>query len=70
MKKTITQSERLQLLGLLTLARSHRVTVDKCEDEMNKIVEVENYSHLTDAIYDENDFDQVLKKMEIEVTDD
>jgi hypothetical protein len=71
MKTTITQSEKMQLLGLVTLARSHNKIIDLANNEMSRIIEAEdNYSLLTDIVYDEDvDFDETLKNMEIEVVE-
>lgn len=68
MKTTITEGEKLQLLGLLTLGRSHNKIVNQVNDEMARIVgDEDKYSALTDAVYDEADIDEVLKNMEITV---
>lgn len=73
MKNRITNNEKLQLLGLLTLAIQHQQLVILSEKAMCQILEVENPNGyagcLSDAIYDGNlDIDSILKNMEIKVT--
>lgn len=70
MKKSITQNERLQLLGLLTLARQHAQMIHATEDAMDKIMDNEDPfgSHLNDAVYDTASIDEVLKNMKVKVT--
>lgn len=72
-KTTISESERLQLLGLLTLARQHSQIVDQCSDGIDEILEVQGFekggTHLHDSIWDKSaeDFDSTLKKMGIKI---
>lgn len=69
MRKQITKVEEMQLLGLLTLARQYYKTVDAADHAMRKILEDEDDygNQLSDAIFDDSDFNQVLKNMEVEV---
>jgi len=67
MSKLITNNQRLELLGLLTLARKHREIVDQCDEAMAEIAGVEVGEHLTDAIYDNIDLATALARMDIEV---
>lgn len=70
MKTTITQSERLQLLGLLTLGAKQSQILAQLEASVNEVIaDDEKYSLLTDALYEGNtDIDDILKNMEITVT--
>ena len=71
MKKVITQSEKMQLLGLLTLAREHRKIVVLAERASADILEHEDeyLDHYSDAIWDDSiSLDNVLKNMKIKVS--
>lgn len=70
MKKIITQSEKIQLLGLLTLARQHWKIVNQCNSAMCGIIGSDDFNDaglLSDAVYDDTDIDSILRNMEIEV---
>lgn len=68
MKKAITQNEKYQLIGLLTLAQKHYQMISLLTTAMSKIID-EDDSILHDAIYDgDADIDNMLKVMDIEVT--
>ncbi len=71
MKKTITQDEKLKLMGILALAKSHQKIVDQCYDAITDIV-MEESSLIHDTVYEENfrmaDFDKLLERSGIEVT--
>lgn len=71
MKKIITPNERLQLLGLLTLAQQHAKIADQAREAIEKIIDdIGGYSLLTDAIYEERaHIDKMLSDMGIEVED-
>lgn len=70
MSKKITQSEKLQLLGLLALGIKHQKLVTEVEHAMNKITGDELGGHLNEAIYNEDfDIDTILENMEIGVED-
>lgn len=70
MRKFITESEKLQLLGLLTLGIQHQQIVNQVEDAMAKITDTEAGSLLGDALYEgSTDIDTVLQNMGIEVRD-
>lgn len=63
----ITEQEKLQLLGLVTLARQHYKVVDEVRDAITKIVGVDD-TVLHDSAWDYDvDFEQALKDSEIEV---
>lgn len=69
MRKSITEIERLQLLGLVTLARQHYKIVDQARDAISLIIQ-EDDSLLHDAVWDyDTDFDKSLASMGIEVED-
>lgn len=71
MKTTITNSEKLQLLGLLTLGIRHRQVVDQVEKAMAEITETEVGGHLGDALYEsDTDIDEILKRMGIAIVAD
>lgn len=68
--KTITKSEELQLLGLVTLGRQHRAIVDQCEEAMGKLLgATEKYQFPAgDVLYDETrDIAWLLKSANVEV---
>lgn len=70
MKKTITSSEKMQLLGLLTLARKHQGIVNLIEEEIRSISQ-DDSDLLLDAIYNPGEeLETVLKAAEIEVKDE
>lgn len=70
MKTTITSTEKLQLLGILTLAQKHQRIIDECTQLMREILEDEdNDSLLIDAIWDGTEFEAVLKDMGVTTTD-
>lgn len=70
MKKTITERERLELLGLLTLGRSAAKRVNEVEEAMCVILEAEDgidIGHFTDAVWDEATIDSIIKNSELAV---
>lgn len=70
-KKTITPNERLQLIGLMTVAQDLYKRTTDCEAAMEKIVgykEKNHGSHFGDAIYGNETVDQVLETLEIKVS--
>jgi len=69
MRTTITEQEKLQLLGLLTLGQQHNKIVDQVREAIEKVIEDPNgYSQLVDAIWEyETDIDKLLRNMGIEV---
>jgi len=69
MRKNITENERLQLIGLVTLARQHYKVVDQARDAISALIE-EDDSLLHDATweYDMN-LDKAIHDMGVEVTD-
>ena len=73
MKKVITQSEKMQLLGLLTLARERAKIINLAEKSIASILESE-YDYLdwfSDAIWDDSiSFEDVLKRMKINVSEE
>lgn len=69
MRKTITEAEKLQLLGLQTLGREYYKKVDIVRDEMTRILGTDD-SLLHDSIWDyDQSFDESFKVMGLEVTD-
>lgn len=71
MRKNITKNERLQLLGLLTLAQQHYRIEKQASEAIDEILEdEEHYSLLTDAVYEDNtNIDKILQNMGIEIKD-
>lgn len=70
MKKQITPRERLQLIGLLTLAGKHdRALRDVLLVAKDLLGDAEAYSHIDEAVWDERDrdADRLLKQLNIEV---
>lgn len=72
MKKTITQDEKLKLMGIMALAKSHQQIVDQCYDAMSDIL-FEESTLIHDQVYESNfrmaDFDKLLERAGIEVTE-
>lgn len=69
MRKSITEAEKLQLLGLVTLARQHYKIVDQVRDAISSIIQEED-SLLHDALWDyDTNFDKSLASMGIKVED-
>lgn len=73
MKNRITEQERLQLLGLMTLAIQHQKIVNECETALATLLENDpsegSYvGQLSDAIYNGDDnIDNILKEMDIKI---
>ncbi len=69
--RQITHNTYLQSLGLFTLARNHAKKAEEFRDALEKLLDVEPYSHISDIVYDvdgtERDFDAALRLEEIEV---
>lgn len=58
----------MQILGLLTLARSHQKIVDLADVEIASILNSDDkYTHFSDAIYDDSTIEEVLTNMKIKV---
>ena len=67
MTKTITEIEKLQLLGLVTLARQHYKIVDEVRDAITLLIGKDD-SVLHDSAWDYDvDFDKALADSGIEV---
>lgn len=67
--KTITQDEKLQLMGIMALANSHYKIIDQCYDQVTKILGEES-THIHDSLYEQVSmvqFDALLEKAGIEV---
>ena len=72
MKTVITNTEKLQLLGLLTLAQQHQKVVGLAEEAMCALLEhdeMSNYAdQLSDAIYEQDtNIDKILENMGVKV---
>lgn len=65
----ITEEQKLQLLGLLTLGRQHYKIIDQVRSAMTKIIGEED-TVLHDTIWDYDvDFEKALHDSQIEVED-
>jgi hypothetical protein len=65
----ITAQQKLELLGLITLARQHYRVVDDVRDAITKIIGEED-SVLHDSAWDYDvNFEKALKDSEVEVED-
>lgn len=76
MKPAITSSERLQLIGLLTLAQYHERWMENLRDaaayELLGVDAADNESgHVDDALWDEHrrDADALLNRLQLRVQD-
>lgn len=69
MSKTITESEKLQLIGLITLGRHHQQKVTDVEQAISKLTDTEIGGHFSDSLYDTGnyDIDELLKREGVEV---
>lgn len=67
--KTITKSQRLQLVGLLALADFHMDAVEKIAEAAHEITGEQEGGYTMDAIYDDNrrNADALLKRLKITV---
>lgn len=65
----ITDEQKLQLLGLVTLARQHNKVADDVVKAITKIIGTDD-SQVHDATWEQDaDFDEALKNSDIEVED-
>jgi hypothetical protein len=73
MKTTIRQSERLQLIGLLTLSKYHNEQIRDLGRAARRLLELPEDSthsdHVEDAVWNDYDADELLSKLEIPVTE-
>jgi hypothetical protein len=78
-KASITPAERLQLIGLLTLADHHDAALKDIERAAAELLQVppdepgqDYYGHLSDAMYDGNrrSADRLLDLLKITVADE
>lgn len=77
MKTVITTQEKLELLGLLTLARQHAKIVNLAEEAMVTVLDADSdgfggVDWLYDEVYEDRpiDMDVILGKMNVEVKDE
>jgi hypothetical protein len=69
MSRTITQAEKLQLLGLVTLGRRHNKIASQVSDAITEIIGTDD-SQVHDATWEQDaDFEEALKNSGIEVED-
>lgn len=72
-KVIITESQKLQLLGLLTVAKEYMKIVDACEKAADEILQVDEDnmgSLFGDAIFGGREFDEVIRYMVEKVVPD
>lgn len=72
MKEKITKAERLQLVGLLTLAEYHANHIEALKSALIELLDAESErdGHVADAVYDDGrrDADELLKRLGISVS--
>lgn len=61
-KTTITPSERLELIGLMTLANRHHRILDEIEKVMEEIIQ-DNGGDVADAIYSTREPEEKLETL-------
>lgn len=71
-KKTISRSEYLQTVGLLTIASEHLKAMKDIEQALAEVLgaegdETEYYGHVSDAIYQPYSAKELLATMKIKV---
>jgi len=67
-KTHVTANERLQLIGLLVLAKRYAKHVDEIQQAIQEITgEVEDNGHSQDAIYSEYGVDGLLDRLDLKV---
>lgn len=69
MKRTITENQRLQLIGLLTLAEHHNAMLKQIERAACAITGESDGGHTGDAVYGSRTLEELLTLREIEVTE-
>ena len=76
MKTSITQAERLQLIGLLTLAKHHNDHVEEIKSATLKLLDIPSddgtvinnpAEHVSDAVYLSRGPDELLRLLSIEI---
>jgi hypothetical protein len=69
-KKTVTKSEYLQLVGLLTLAKKHNEWLEDLRVAALAITqEADEHGHTGDAVYGDYSADMLLDRLNITVED-
>jgi hypothetical protein len=73
-KTTITENERLKLIGLLTLAAQHNKAMEDIKDAALAITDerdsdgaLETCGHTTDALWNDYSVDMLLRKLGMDV---
>jgi len=67
-KESITENEKLQLMGLLVLAKRHNDALKDIVASVRKIIGQEgDRGHCDDAVYCDYSVDELLDKMEVVV---
>lgn len=71
MSKSITENQKLQLVGLLTLGIQHQKIVTQVEESIAELTDTEVGGHLSDALYgsDKFDVDKLLELEGVEIKD-
>lgn len=67
-KESISENERLQLMGLLILAKRHNDSLKDIVASVREIIgAVEDEGHCNDAVYCDYPVEELLEKMEVTV---
>lgn len=73
MKKEITKTEYLTILGLMQIARQAYKTIGDCEKAYGEIVgmkkELGDFGHFSDAIFNDGGVDEVLDNEGIKIVE-
>lgn len=67
-KSSITQTEYVQIVGLLTIAKQHTQMIASIEKSLREIIGQEgDNGHCSDAIYGDYTAEELLEKMAVKV---
>lgn len=67
-KASITQTEYVQIVGLLAIAKRHMRTIEDIEKALREIIgQTGDNGHCGDAIFCNYTADELLEKMEVKV---
>jgi hypothetical protein len=67
-KTIVTVNERLQLIGLLTLAARHNAALKEIKTAVRELVgEVDEDGHAVDAVYNDDTADELLRRLKLTV---
>ncbi len=66
-RTTITANERLQLMGLLVLAKRHNAALKDIERAALAITGEDDLGHTSDGLYCDYEADEILRRLNITV---